>query len=88
MPTIVPISKLNNTSEISALAHESDGPVFVTKNGYGDMVLMSMEVYEALAGAAVDRDIAVGELEKARGEGIVEAGEFFSKLREQRHAQV
>ena len=53
MPTIVPISKLNNTSEISALAHESDGPVFVIKNGYGDMVLMSMEVYEALAGAVV-----------------------------------
>lgn len=88
MPTIVPISKLNNTAEISALAHETDGPVFITKNGYGDMVIMSMDVYDRLASAAIDRDIAIGELEIARGESVVEAGEYFSKLKERRHAQV
>jgi PHD/YefM family antitoxin component YafN of YafNO toxin-antitoxin module len=86
MPTIVPISKLNNTSEISALAHKTDGPVFVTKNGYGDMAVMSMDVYEELASAATDRDIAIGELEIARGEGIVEASEFFSRMRKLRRA--
>ena len=88
MPTIVPISKLNNTAEISAHAHETDGPVFVTKNGYGDMAIMSMDVYEALASAAIDRDIAIGELEIERGENLVEAGEFLSKLRERRYAEV
>ena len=46
MPRIIPIRDLKNTSEISALCHSSDSPVFITKNGYGDMVIMSMEAYE------------------------------------------
>ena len=46
MPQIIPIRDLKNTSEISNICHSSDTPIFVTKNGYGDMVLMSMEVYE------------------------------------------
>ena len=46
MPQIIPIRDLKNTSEISTLCHNTDEPVFVTKNGYGDMVIMSMDVYE------------------------------------------
>ena len=46
MPQIIPIKELKNTGEISALCHNSDEPVYITKNGYGDMVIMSMEVYE------------------------------------------
>ncbi|MBQ9282372.1 MAG: type II toxin-antitoxin system Phd/YefM family antitoxin [Treponema sp.] len=46
MPRIVPIRDLKNTTAISTLCHEYDEPIFVTKNGYGDMVLMSMETYE------------------------------------------
>ncbi|GHU26206.1 prevent-host-death protein [Betaproteobacteria bacterium] len=46
MPQIIPIKDLKNTSEVSALCHRTSGPVFITKNGYGDMVLMSMETYE------------------------------------------
>ena len=46
MPQIVPIRDLKDTTSISNLCHESQEPVFVTKNGYGDMVIMSMEVYE------------------------------------------
>ena len=46
MPQIIPIKELKNTSEISALCHRSKEPIFVTKNGYGDMVIMSMQMYE------------------------------------------
>lgn len=46
MPLIIPIRDLKNTSEISQLCHESKEPIFVTKNGYGDMVIMSMKTYE------------------------------------------
>ena len=45
MPQIIPIKDLKNTSEVSELCHKSDEPIFVTKNGYGDMVIMSMEAY-------------------------------------------
>ncbi|MBO4516145.1 type II toxin-antitoxin system Phd/YefM family antitoxin [bacterium] len=46
MPRIVPIRDLKNTTAISTLCHEDEEPIFVTKNGYGDMVLMSIETYE------------------------------------------
>lgn len=46
MPHIVPIKELKNTASISRLVEESKEPIFITKNGYGSMVMMSIEVYE------------------------------------------
>lgn len=46
MPQIIPIRDLKNTSKISQKCHTSDEPIFITKNGYGDMVIMSMKLYE------------------------------------------
>lgn len=47
MPTIRPISALRNkANEISALCHESGEPVFITKNGEGDLVVMSLAAWE------------------------------------------
>jgi len=46
MPQIIPIRDLKNTSDISRKCHQSNEPIFVTKNGYGDMVIMSMNFYE------------------------------------------
>ena len=46
MPQIIPIRDLKNTGEISQMCKESDEPIYITKNGYGDMVIMSMEVYK------------------------------------------
>ena len=46
MPRIIPIRELKNTASISKYVQDSDEPVFVTKNGYGSMVLMSIDVYE------------------------------------------
>lgn len=49
MPIIKPISHLRNRSnEISKLANKSNEPIFITKNGEGDLVLMSMEHYSKL----------------------------------------
>lgn len=46
---IRPVSDLrNNFADISKLVHETSQPVFLTKNGYGDMVVLSMEAYAAL----------------------------------------
>ena len=46
MQQIRPIRDLKNTTEISNLCHEVREPIFITKNGYGDMVIMSMETFE------------------------------------------
>lgn len=49
MPVIKPISDLRNkANEISDLAHKSNEPIFITKNGVGDMVVMSMAQYSKL----------------------------------------
>ena len=49
MNMIRPVSDLrNNFADISKAVHETAKPVFLTKNGYGDMVVMSMEAYENL----------------------------------------
>lgn len=49
MPQIRPVSDLRNKfADISRIVHETSEPVFLTKNGYGDMVVMSFEAYEKL----------------------------------------
>lgn len=48
MAVIIPIRDLKNTNEISSKCRNTDEPIFITKNGYGDMVIMSMKVYERL----------------------------------------
>lgn len=48
MPKIIPITDLRNTTKISELCHEKNEPVFITKNGYSDLVIMSAEAYEEL----------------------------------------
>jgi len=46
LPKILPINELKNTSKISKICKDSETPIVITKNGYSDMVLMSVEVYE------------------------------------------
>jgi len=46
VPTIRPITELKNTTSISNLCHEVKAPVFITKNGYSDLVIMSIDTYE------------------------------------------
>ena len=49
MNMIRPVSDLrNNFAEISKTVHETAQPVFLTKNGYGDLVVLSMEAFENL----------------------------------------
>ena len=49
MPIIKPISSLRNkTREIASLCHDQDEPVYLTTNGEGDLVVMSIEHYEKL----------------------------------------
>ena len=90
MPQIRPISDLrNNFTEISRIVHEAGEPVFLTKNGYGDMVVMSVEQYEAFR---QERRIDVA-LQKAQREALenptrYDFDEVSSNLRKKLIAQV
>lgn len=81
MPQIRPITDLRNTTEISALCHAKREPLFITKNGYGDLVVMSIEVYEELMETArVDAAITEAEAEYS-AEGVLhDAHEALASL--------
>ena len=46
MPRIIPIKDLRDTGRMSEMCNQSNEPIFITKNGYGDMVIMSITLYE------------------------------------------
>ena len=46
LPKVIPINELKNTAQISKTCNESEVPIVITKNGYSDMVLMSVKLYE------------------------------------------
>lgn len=50
MPRIIPIRELKDTNKISEMCHSTEEPVFITKNGYGDLVIMSLETFEKNSG--------------------------------------
>ena len=82
MPQIRPITDLRNTNEISELCHSRKEPVFITKNGYGDLVVMSIETYEAMVeNAAVDDAITEAEAEYERDGQLHDAQEVLVSLR-------
>ena len=82
MPQIRPITDLRNTTEISEICHARREPVFITKNGYGDLVVMSIEAHEEMIETA-RTDAAISEAEKEyAAEGVLlDAGEALSSLR-------
>lgn len=82
MPRIIPIRDLKDTTAISQLCSESAEPVFITKNGYGDMVIMSMKVYEEkMFLAEVYAKLAEAEAEVKEGK-TSDAHEGLRALRE------
>ncbi len=81
MPQIIPIKDLKNTSDISTLCHSTDEPVYITKNGYGDMVIMSMETYEkALFLQRINAKVSEAEKQIENGE-VLDAKTALKKLR-------
>lgn len=82
MPQIRPISDLRNTNEISDICHAQPEPLFITKNGYGDLVVMSIETYEAmLEGAAIDAAISEAEAEYQKDGQLHDARSALASLR-------
>ncbi|MFZ3578032.1 type II toxin-antitoxin system Phd/YefM family antitoxin [Virgibacillus sp. DJP39] len=76
-----PIKDLRNTTEISELCHQSKEPVFITKNGYGDLVVMSMETYEnSLAKLELYQKLAEAEAQMKNGK-LLNGEEVFKVLK-------
>ena len=87
MPSIRPISDLRNSAnEISDFCRQTHEPVYITRNGTGDMVVLNMEEFERRE-ALIDQyaKLAVAEEEIARGDEGEDFLAFARQLREQVH---
>ena len=89
MPTIKPISSLRNqTRAIASLCHEQDEPVFLTTNGEGDLVVMSIAHYEKLkTRVELFEKLAVAQGQAASGEKGLTHTEVMKKLRRRLHGR-
>ena len=83
MPIIKSISSLRNrTREIAALCHKQDEPVFLTTNGEGDLVVMSISHYERLkAQVELTEKLRVAQAQAAAGMKGITHKQMMSKLR-------
>ena len=80
MPKIRPITELRNTTEISEICHSELEPVFITKNGYGDLVVMSIETYEQIM-EMNKIDSSIYKAENDNCDELFDAREVLSSLR-------
>ena len=83
MPLIRPMSDLRNqTNEISELCHSEDQPIFITKNGKGDLVVMSQAHYEHLYSLLkLYQKLGEAEVLDAAGEQGITHDEIIKRLR-------
>ena len=90
MPSIRPISDLrNNANEISDFCRQTREPVYITRNGTGDMVVLNIEEYERNQ-ALIDLygKLALAEQEIAAGAEGEDFLAFAKRLREKVHGQI
>ena len=89
MPLIMPIRDLRNTSEISELAHKQQEPIFITKNGYSDLVVMSSELYDQFIKTnRIDQIIYESEKEMNEGAKSIDLDDAFKKLSKKYYEEI
>lgn len=88
MPIIKSISSMRNrTREISTLAREKDEPIYLTKNGEGDMVIMTIDHYERLkAQAELFEKLGVAQSQSAAGKKGITHSQMIASLRRRARA--
>ncbi|MGA2622607.1 MAG: type II toxin-antitoxin system prevent-host-death family antitoxin [Bacteroidota bacterium] len=90
MPIIKSISSLRNrTREIATICHDQNEPVYLTTNGEGDLVVMSIEHYERLK-AQVDlfEKLGIAQTQSAAGKKGITHKQMIAKLRQRvRHGR-
>lgn len=75
---IIPIRDLKETAKVSEMCNLSNEPIFVTKNGYGDMVIMSMKTYEA----SIEKNTLLARLAESEQEDkLLDGEEVMKELR-------
>lgn len=90
MVSIRPISDLRNKSnEISEFCRKTREPVYITRNGTGDMVIMSLETYESMeAKLELYAKLAEAEAEVKKDTGARDFDGFAAAMRKRIHGKI
>lgn len=83
---ILPMKELKNTSEIERKCSETNGPIYITKNGYGSLVVMSMDYYERTMGKIQEASIVNKGIRDIEEDRTVDGKEAIDAIR-RRHAR-
>ena len=78
---IIPMRDLKNTVEVERRCAEENGPVFVTKNGYGRLVVMDIDYYEKTMSKMDESKTILAGLKDVKSEDIVEGDVAISNIR-------
>lgn len=78
---IIPMRDLKNSVEIERLCAEENGPVFVTKNGYGRLVVMDIDYYEKTMRKMDEAKTILDGLKDVKSENTVEGDAAISNIR-------
>lgn len=78
---IIPMRDLKNTAEVERLCAEENGPVFVTKNGYGRLVVMDIDYYEKTMRKMDEATTILDGLKDVKSGNTVEGDTAISKIR-------
>ncbi len=88
MPQIIPIRDLRDTGRVSELCNSSSEPIFITKNGYGSMVIMSMAVYEERMAQLEMREKVLAGIAQAESGELVDGDEAMKTIKVRHGIQV
>ena len=79
---IIAMRDLKNTVEVERQCKEEQGPIFVTKNGYGRLVVMDIEYYESTIQKMEEARLLIEALEDVEEGRMLDGKEALLKLRE------
>ena len=79
---IIPMRDLKNTVEVERQCKEEQGPIFVTKNGYGRLVVMDIEYYESTIQKVEEARLLIEAIEDVEEGRVLDGKEASLKLRE------
>ncbi len=82
LPKILPVNELKNTANIMKTCQESPVPIVITKNGYGEAVMMSLKLYEEMFAqiqTAALINASLDDLEN--GAKPIDGKKFFNEMR-------
>ena len=82
MAIIVPIKELKDTNKFSSMCEKANEPIYVTKNGYGNMVVMNVEYYNKVFEKMVVKQKIIEGLKDIKKGKVSDGKKFMKELKE------